>query len=139
MQFDLNGVFQKKAGRGDEMHRSFYSWFLVADLETSYIDGERPQDLKCWSYQQGIALFDIETGLCHGYEETRDIRDFVQNLKSFSKAITRSGVGVGIVFIHNISFDLRFFRTMLINEMQDEVDDFLIDNKHYFVYNNCVC
>ena len=134
MQFELNGVFQKKAGRGDEMHRSFYSWFLVADLETSYIDGERPQDLKCWSYQQGIALFDIETGICHGYEETRDIRYFVQNLKSFSKAIARAGVGVGIVFIHNISFDLRFFRTMLIEEMQDEVDDFLIDNKHWLYF-----
>ena len=136
MHFDLtNGTWQVKAGRGDKGQRSIFSYFLCADIETSYVDGDKPADMKAWSYQQAIAMFDIETGDLKGYEETRNILDFVENIFNFNTAIKNRGDGKGIVFIHNLAFDLRFFRAMLIERFGDvEHDDFLIDNKHWLYF-----
>lgn len=135
MLFDLKGTWQRKSGRGNAKLRSFFTWFLCADIETSYVDGEKPSDMRAWSYQQALAMFDITTGICHEYEETRNILDFVENLYLFNRAIKKQGDGIGIVFIHNMAFDLKFFRAILIERFGDvEHDDFLIDNKHWLYF-----
>lgn len=135
MKLELNGHFYHKSGRGDKKNRSFYSEFLCADIETSYIDGPTPADLKCWSYQQGLALFDLEDKTCLEYEETRNIQDFIKSIVKFNKKIEAEGEGIGLIYIHNLAFDLRFFRQMIINAFPGaDHEDFLIDNKHWLFF-----
>ena len=106
-----------KAGRG-RGKKKICTYFMVADTETSH---NCSADIECtdfyaWSYQQAQALFDIESGKLLEYNESRNIEEFVCNFLNFD--INLNGKGHGIVFFHNLKFDIRFFRSLIIEKFK---------------------
>lgn len=162
LNVDLSsGTWLKNNTPNNKKHRyhDVYSIYAVADIETSYIDGKELEgvsagdfnfvngstklDFLAWSYQQGIALFNSETGQLISYDETRNITDFVSNIWNISQELHNvsylsSKSGKIIIYIHNLKFDIMFFRKLLLTLWQEqrgevEFEDFLTDN-HAWLY-----
>lgn len=141
-----------KHGRGNSNKQAMCSYFMVADIETShnYVPNSN-KDFKAWSYQQAQALFNSETGECLEYNESRNITEFVSNFFIFNENLRRKNAR-GIVFFHNLKFDIRFFRLLLIayfnaaypdKPIDKPVDqgglfeDFMTDNNTWLYFRIC--
>lgn len=140
-----NAKFRTGKGRGK---KKICTYFMVADTETSHdYTANSGTDFHAWSYQQAQALFDIESGQLLEYNESRNILEFCTNFLNFDAKL--NGKGHGIVFFHNLKYDLRFFRLTLINMFKNQYptipdnvpyregglyEDFMTDNKTWLYF-----
>ena len=132
--------------KGKGNRKAICTYFMTLDLETSHNYSKDNKDFKVWSYQQAQALFDSKTGELLEYNESRNILELVSNLLMFDKNLKNKR---GIVFIHNMKFDIQFFRRTLIEAFKaayPDVDsaiaisdgglyeDFLTDSKTWLYF-----
>lgn len=92
------------------------NYFLTADIETS--DNRTPDKMPslCWSYQQGLCMYDYEHDILIDYVETRNVLTFCKNLLDISKEVYNfNNKAVIYCFFHNLSFDMSYLRQVLID------------------------
>lgn len=111
--------------------KSVCTYYATLDIETS------SNDVMAWSYQQGMAMFNSENGKLLEYKETRNILDMIDILVQLNNDL--SDKGFLYIFIHNLSFDLTFFRTTLIKKIREvqptaKYSELLTGNKEWLTF-----
>lgn len=105
-----NAKFKSQRGT----YKRICTYFATLDIETSSSD----DNTMAWSYQQAIAMFDSEKYTLVDYKSTRNIIDMVDILVKLNNEIGDNGYLY--IFVHNLSFDLSFFRITLINAIRKD-------------------